>query len=100
MWLTIPHKCLQFCDPCLNSYEEIQLKAVRGGILGRFFFNLDKCRPEVASDVLSGATLVYTYVDVDIRAKFGDSRSNCYRDVRLSQTHDERRHKAAVTTNP
>ena len=45
------------------------------------FSNFDKCRPEVAGDVISGAALVY--VRVDVRAKFGDSRLNNGRIIRL-----------------
>ena len=71
MWLTILHKCVQFYDPRLNRSEEIWPKAVEGGIFGGFF-NFDKCRPEVVSDVISSAAL--DYVGMDVRGKFGDSR--------------------------
>ena len=63
MWLTIHHKCLQFCEPRLNRSEEIPRKVVGGGIFGRFF-NFDKCRLEVAGDVIAGAALVYVGMDV------------------------------------
>ena len=36
--------------------------------------NFDKCRPELAGEVISDATLAY--VGVDDRAKFGDSMLN------------------------
>ena len=72
IWLTIPHKCVQFRDPRFNSSEQIRPKVVVvGGIFG-LYSNLDKCRPEVTDDVISGAALAY--VGVDVPAKFGDSR--------------------------
>ena len=83
MWLTrISHKCEQFSDPRLNHSEEIRPKAVGGGIFGRFS-NFDKCRPEATSDVISGARL--KYVDMDVRAKFSDSRLNRSRDIHIRQ---------------
>ena len=86
MWVTIPHKCVQFCDPRFKIYEEIRPKDVGGCIFGRFS-NFEKCQPEVASDVISRAALVY--VGVDVCAKFGDSRSNRSRDIQLPQMRDE-----------
>ena len=46
-------------------------------------FNFDKCRPKVASDVISGVTV--EWIGVDVRLKFGDSRSN------VLMENDERR---------
>ena len=37
-------------------------------------------RPEVDSDVISG--MVVDYFGMDVRVKFGDSRSNISRDIR------------------
>ena len=37
------------------------------------------CRPEVVSDVISGANV--GQVDMDVLVKFGDSRSNRSRDI-------------------
>ena len=46
-----------------------------------FFSNFDKCRPEVADDVISG---VATYkVGVDDHVKFGDTTFNGGRIIRL-----------------
>ena len=36
---------------------EIQPKAVRGSIFGRFISNFDKCKPEVAGDVIAGVSI-------------------------------------------
>ena len=69
-----------FVIPRLNSSEEIRPKAVGGSIFGRFL-NFDKCRPEVASDVISGVALFY--VGMGVRAKFGDSRLNSGQIIRL-----------------
>ena len=51
MGQTVPDKCVEFRDLCLNRYGEIQPKAVRCGIFVHFS-NFDKCRPEVAGDVI------------------------------------------------
>ena len=54
------------------------------------FSNFDKCRPEVAGDVVSGA--VIDPVGLDVPAKFGDSRSNHSRDIPTAHfVMDERR---------
>ena len=71
--LSVADKCVQFRYPCLNRSGEIRPKAVGCSIFGHFP-NFDKCRPEIADDVISGMTL--GYVGVDVRAKFGDSRLN------------------------
>ena len=42
----------------------------------------DNFRPEVVNDIISSVTI--EYVDVDVRAKFGDSRSNRSRDIRVA----------------
>ena len=46
---------------------------VIGDIFGRFA-NFDKCRPEVADDVISGANV--GFVGMDVPVKFVDSSSN------------------------
>ena len=46
----------------------------------RSFSNFAKCRPEVAGDVVYGKTVFY--VDVDVRATFGDSPLNSGRIMR------------------
>ena len=45
------------------------------------FSNLDKCRPEVASDVMCGMAL--DDVGADVQASFGDYRLNSGRIIRL-----------------
>ena len=52
---------------------KIRPKAVGGGILGRFS-NVDKCRPEVAGDVIFGTAV--DLVGMDVSAKCGDSTIN------------------------
>ena len=55
-------------------------EAVEFGIFGPFS-NVNKFRPEVRSDVISGV-----FVDpagVNAQVKFGDSKSNRSRDIRL-----------------
>ena len=42
---------------------------------------VDKCRPEVASDVISGVAV--DWVSLDVSAKFGDSTLNSGRIIRL-----------------
>ena len=54
-------------------------KAVGCGIFGHFS-NFDKCRPEVAGEVVSGTAL--DYVGLDVPVKCGDSKSNGSRDIR------------------
>ena len=46
-----------------------------------FFLNFDNCQPEVASDVVYSVVVDPTALKVCV--KFGDSRSNCSRDIRL-----------------
>ena len=57
MWLTIPHKCVQFFDPRLNLSEEIRRK-------NRLFFFHDNFRPELVVDAVSGAGVDPTGVKV------------------------------------
>ena len=54
-------------------------KAVGCGSFRRFS-NLDKCRPEAANDVISGAAV--DNVGMDVCVQFGYSRSNSFRDIR------------------
>ena len=49
---------------------KIRRKAVGGGIFGRFA-NFDKCRPEVAGDLISDVAV--DWVVMDVRATFGES---------------------------
>ena len=51
---------------------KIRLRAVRGAFLA--VFNLNIYRPEVADDVLTGATV--DEVEMDVPGKFGDSMLN------------------------
>ena len=57
-------------------------------------------RPEADSDVISGAIVEAT--GMEVRVKFGGSRSNRSRDIRLSQMRDEqprpRRQRTPVIT--
>ena len=55
-------------------------EAVVYGIFDRYL-NFDNCQPELVSDVISGAVVDLTGVKVPV--KFGDSRSNRSRDIRL-----------------
>ena len=41
---------------------------------GRFFSNFEKCRPEVAGEVITGVAV--DYVSMDVRVEFGDSTLN------------------------
>ena len=52
---------------------KIRPKADGSGIFRRFP-TLDKCRPEVAGDVISGVAV--GYVGMDVRATFGESALN------------------------
>ena len=63
----------------VNHSGEIRPKAVGGGIFGRFS-NFDKCRLEVAGDVIPGE--VVEYVSTDVVAKVGDSKLNTGRIIR------------------
>ena len=73
MGLAVPDKHLKVRDPRLNNYREIRPKAVGCGIFGRFS-NFDKCRPELAGDVISGVALAH--IGMDGSAELGDFRLN------------------------
>ena len=60
--------------------SEIRAKAIGGGILDSFS-NFDKCRSEVAGDVISSVAI--EYVGMDIHVKFCDSRLNNGQTIRL-----------------
>ena len=45
------------------------------------------CRPEIDNDVISGQTV--DIIGVDVPIKFGDSRSNHSRDIRLPNDNDD-----------
>ena len=49
----------------------MQTKPPDDGIFGPFS-NFDKCRPQGAGGVISGAA--FDFVDIDVAASFGDSR--------------------------
>ena len=68
------------CDKCAQfRSREIPPEAVVGGIFESFVhYNL---RPEVDNDVVSG--MAVDNFSLDVRIKFGDSRSNGFRDIRL-----------------
>ena len=61
---------------------EIYNSEAVGGVIFDRFSNVDNFRPEVDSDVISGVVIVDP-TGVKIRVKFGDSRSNHSRDIRL-----------------
>ena len=66
---------MKFLGTSLNRSREISSEVVGGDIVGRRFrYNF---RPEVDSDVVSGAA-----VDNVGPVKLGDSRSNGFRDIR------------------
>ena len=52
---------------------KLRLKAVGSGIFD-CFSNFDKCRPEVAGDIISDVAV--DYVHMDIHATFGGSKLN------------------------
>ena len=52
---------------------KIRLKAIAGGISGRFA-TIDKCRSEADGDVISGVAV--DYVGMDVPATFGESALN------------------------
>ena len=76
----VTDKCVKFRNLRLNRSGEIQPKADVCGIFDRSS-NFDNCRPEVADDDTSGAAL--DHVALDVPEKFGDSRVNGGRTIRL-----------------
>ena len=78
-WLT-SDKCVKYCDPRLNCSQEIPPEPIGGSIFDSFF--RDNFRLEVVSDVIS--YMAIEYISMDVRLKFGDSRSNCSGDIRIS----------------
>ena len=75
----IPDNRAKFSDLRINLFREIPPETVRSGI-----FSFFRCsfRPEVVRDVISGPNV--GWVGMDVPVKFGDSRSNRSRDIRLS----------------
>ena len=61
-----------------SSATQIQPKAAGGGIFGRFS-NFDKCRLEVAGDVISGRLMGPDVPENSV--KFGDSSNNLSREI-------------------
>ena len=59
---------------------KIRPETVGSGIFGRFP-NFNKCRSEVAGDVISGVAV--DYVGMDVRATFGESGLNSGRIILL-----------------
>ena len=77
---------------------KIRPKPVGGGFSGRFS-NFGKCRSEVAGDVMSGVFVDPTGVNALV--KFGYSRSNRARDIRLPHfVMNERRRRKPTDTMP
>ena len=70
------HKRLKLGGPRTYISREITPEAVRGGIFEVFH---DNFRPEVDSDVISGADV--DPIGMDVPEKFGASRSNSSRDI-------------------
>ena len=60
--------------------SKIRPNAVEGWFFGRFS-NFDKCRPEVADDVIFG--VAETMVDINLHVKFGGSMLKSGRIIRL-----------------
>ena len=87
MWPTIPHQCVQVCDPRLSRSGEIPPEAVGGGIFDFFCFQ-DNFQPEVVGDAKSGVVVEPT--GMKVRVEFVDSGSNRSRDIRLPQMRGER----------
>ena len=76
----VPDKLINYRDPRLNRCQEIRRKAVGYGIFISFS-KLDKCRSDVAGDVISASSL--ECVCVNVRAKLGISMLNSGRIIRL-----------------
>ena len=68
----VPDNRMKFGDPRLSLSQEIPPEAILCGILDSFFCG--NFRPEVLSDVTSGAGIVQ--VGMDEPAKFDDSSPN------------------------
>ena len=78
MGLLVFDNNVKFDDPSLNCSRVIQPESVVGGIFDYFFpYNF---RPDVANDDISGMTV--DNVGMDVALKFGDSRSDDFRDIR------------------
>ena len=95
----VPDKSVKFGDPRLNLSRDITPEAVLGGIFDVFCCNF---RPEVVSDVVSGANV--GQVGMDVHAKFCDSGSNGSQDIRLphivTNDDDDGHHIRAKHLNP
>ena len=65
------------CDPYLNRYRDIPPNGAGGGIFASFRYSF---RQDADSYVISDVAI--EYVDVDVRLKYGDQRSNDSRDIR------------------
>ena len=74
----VSNKGVKFGDLRLKHSREIPLLAVGYGIVDSFF--CDNFRPDVVSDVLSGAAI--GYVNVDVSVKLDDSTLNIGQIVR------------------
>ena len=71
---------MKFRDPCSNRFGEIRPKAI-GCCIFEHLCNFDKCRLEVACDVISGVAV--DKVGLGVYARFGDSRLNSSRIIRV-----------------
>ena len=76
--MTVAVRCVKRCDPRLNRPGEIRPKAVECGIFSRVL-NFDKCRPEAASDVISGKFVRPIIIDKNV--KFCDPCLNHSREI-------------------
>ena len=82
--LAVHDKWIKFGDGPLTA----------GGSFSTVISNFSECRPDVAGDVRSGMTI--ESVGMDVRAKFGDSRLNGGRIIRLFVRPDPFTHFCGV----
>ena len=76
--MVVLDKCVKFHDPSLNCSREISPEAVGDGIFDCFAPN--NFRPEVDNDAVSG--MAVDNVGMDVCVKYGDYKSNGFRDIR------------------
>ena len=77
--LIVPNRCVKFYDPHFNRSGEIWPEAIGGSIFDSSFYKVDN---DVINDVICG--VVVHQIGMDVRAKFGDSRSNRSWDIRAA----------------
>ena len=73
---TVPNEHVKFGGPCTHLLEKFNPKPSEA-TFSTFF--CDNIRPDVDSDVISGADA--KQVSIDVRVKLSDSRSNQFRDI-------------------